>query len=172
MSLPVVLALVAVLLVAAIVGARIRYYGRMFSRRHCQAFCEGLARALAAARDKHPHAAPSLDDGTAFVTEAGLAVAVSCSPGSGGCTLHLSLSQPGAQTTTRAVAGRFGFLALAMLRGNRCELSPFRMPSGVHHLVLRMASPDFSVATFADAYAAYLADYRPIPYASRRDDAQ
>jgi hypothetical protein len=170
MSFPLVLALVVGLLIVLVVATRGRYYRRMFSQAHCQSFYEGLARAISVARAQ-AHRPPSLDDGTAFVTEAGLAAAVTCAPEPpGACTLHLSLSQAGAHTTA-AVASRFSFLALAMLRQNRCQLTPFRMPSGVRHLVLQFESPDFSVAPFAEAYAAYLSDYRPVPYVSAPDEA-
>jgi hypothetical protein len=51
-----------------------------------------------------------------------------------------------------------------MLRANEAELVPFFAESRVHHLVFRFKSQDLKVQDFDGVYAAYQAEYSPIPF--------
>ncbi len=167
----VVIAVCFVALVAAVyafVASRRRYYDRMFSEENFRVVHSGLSRAIEVARKKNADVPPSDDDGTAFVSDAGLAVGVTWSnDDAGSCTLHISMSQAG-QITTDAVCSRFGFFIVAMLSGNTAELAPFSTESGVHHFVYRLQSGDVSVKEFDTAYSAYVADYKRIPFERRK----
>jgi hypothetical protein len=163
MSIPTVVAIGLGLLVILYVVRRIRFYRRQLSEASFRAFHDGLSRALQAAKVK-AEGPPSVEDGSAFVTEAGIAGAVTLSTDEQGChLLHISLSQPGG-IITRAVACHVGFLVVATLEGNTCELSPYFTGSGVHHLVFRLPSRDVIARPFAESYSAYLSGYRPVPY--------
>ena len=162
------IAIGCVALLLAVVGVYIvslsRYYGRMFSEANFRAFHSGLSTAVKTAQEKGEDADPSLDDGTAFVTDAGLAVGATWNGYEDGAhTLHISMSQPGGNTT-HAACSRFGFFALAMLQDNKAELTPFFTESGVHHLVFRFQSQDLKILDFKASDSAYRAEYKAIPF--------
>lgn len=153
-----------VVLVALYVACRGRYYTRLFSARSFREFHRGLSRAIEAAQRKAPDQPPSRDDGTAFVTDSGLAVAVTSSKGDdGNQALHISLSQPG-QVTTHALCSRFGFFAVAMFEDVKGELTPYYTDSGVHHLVFRLQTPTVHLQNFDLCFARYLSNYKPVPF--------
>lgn len=125
MWIKVALAALMVLAVGAYIASRSRYYGRMFSKDNFRAFHEGLSRALEVCRGRSADVEPNLEDGSAFVTGAGLAIGVTCSPDEEGMqVVHISMSQPGGHTT-RAVCSRFGFFAVVTLGGdnNKAEIT-------------------------------------------------
>lgn len=160
----IVFATLTVMAVAGYSVSRGRCCKQMFSKANFQSFHKRLSDALEVAKRKENRSRPSVVDGSAFVTGAGLAIGVSfsCSE-SGNQALHISMSQPGEQTT-HAVCSRFGFFASAMLRENQAELTPFFTESGVHHLMFRFRSPDVSVQEFNEAYSAYASGYKPVPF--------
>jgi len=153
-----------VLAVGAYIVPRHRYYGRMFSEANFRAFHSGLSRAVDVAQEKSAGNPPNVEDGSAFMTDAGLAVGVTAPTGeSGQHALHISMSQPGARTT-HAVCSRFGFFAVAMLGGEKVEITPYFTESGVHHLVIRSHPREASVLAFDEAHSVYLNKYRAIPF--------
>jgi len=153
-----------IVLIAVFVATRGRYYKRLFSTESFREFHGSLSRAVELAQHKRPDQPPALEDGTAFVTEAGLAVGVTCTNGDDGHqTLHISLSQRG-NVTTHAVCSRFGFFVAAMLGSAKGELTPFYADSGVHHLVFRLQALTIQVQSFDSSYARYLNDYKPVPF--------
>ena len=161
---PIVILASAVLLAILLIARKIRYYGHLFSESNYRAFYDGFSRALKVAKTNAGNNPPNLEDGTAFVTERGLAVSVTFSANaSDAYVLHISLSQPGG-ITTRSVCSRFGFFTVAMLQGNKCQLAPFYTKSLIYHLAFQFRSRDVVVQPFSDAYAAYLANYKPIPF--------
>ncbi len=159
------LGLAAAAAVGVFLWRKQRYYGRMFAEAH---FREVHGKFLAALRKAEERRgldeAPSPDNGTAFLSSAGLAVAVTVSEKDGRQTAHVSLSQPGTVTTS-TVAGRFGFFLLTALKANRLELFPFFTDSRVHHLILTGNPGAWQVAPSEEAYRDYRADYAPIPFA-------
>src|SRR5262245_57393078 len=115
MWLAVVIAIVIVIaLMALYVASRGRYYRRIFSEESFREFHDSLSRAIAAAQTKGRDQPPSAEDGTGFVTSAGLAVGVTCNRENDIQTLHISLSQAG-QITTHALCSRFGFFAVTIV---------------------------------------------------------
>jgi len=159
---------VVVALVGAFIASRARYYGRMFSESNFRAFHEALSRAVEVFKGKGADGQPSPEDGSAFVTDAGLAIGVTFSTDENGFqALHISMSQPGRQTT-HSVCSRFGFFAVAMLGGKKAELIPYFTESGVHHLVFRFQSRDVRVDGFDNAHAMYRDEYKPIPFEYRK----
>ena len=158
----IIVGVVAVIAVGGFIASRGRYYAKMYSESNFRSYYDAVSRAVGIARAKAANTEPRLDDGTAFVTDAGLAVAITC-PADGSPALHISLSQPGGHTT-RAVCSHFGFFALAMFAKNKADLHAFSTESGVHHLVFRFQSQDFSIQDFAAANAMYRTEYRPIPF--------
>jgi hypothetical protein len=159
----VITALVVFVVALYIVKSR-RYYKRMFSEANFRAFHSGLSKAIEAAKGRDADALPSPENGSAFVTEAGLGVCVTYDTAEGGSeVLTISMSQPG-RHTTHAVCSRFGFFALVMLQENKAEFAPFFTQSGVHYLVFQFESRDPRVRDFDDTYAGYVADYKHIPF--------
>ena len=172
MWIPAVVAALVVMVAGAYIVSRSRYYGRMFSEANFRAFHSGLSHAIKIAKGKGADSKPSLDDGSAFVTDAGLAVGITCATDEDGSqTIHISMSQPGWHTT-HGVCSRFGFFAVAMLRENKAELVPFFTESGVHHLVFRCQSQHLKVQDFDDAHSVYLAEYRPIPFEYQKIESE
>jgi len=161
------IAIVSIVLIALVVWyvvSRGRYYNRIFSGESFREFHGALSRAVAAAQRKQPDEPPSVDDGTGFVTSAGLAVGVTCGKGGTGIQiLHISLSQAG-QVTTHALCSRFGFFVAAMLGDMKGELTPYYTDSGVHHLVFRFEAPALRLQDFDSSYARYSSDYKPVPF--------
>jgi hypothetical protein len=158
-------AVIAALVVLAAVAyfARIRrYYGRMFSEDNFREFHKGLSRAMEVAKGKGPDAVPSPEDGSAFVTGAGLAVGVTFSLDEDETyRLHVSLSQT-ERPTTHAVSSRFAFFIVAMLGHNKAKLFPYFTESRVHHLVFWFRSDDLEVRDFDGAYSKYQNEYTEI----------
>jgi hypothetical protein len=159
----IIVALIAIATVVYTVSSG-RHYGRMFSDANFRAFHNALSRAIEVARGKSASSEFSLDDGTAFVTDAGLGVSVTLFPqGDGSHALHIAMSQAG-RHTTHSVCSRFGFFTVAMLKDNKAELVPYFTASSVHHLVFRLQSPDVAVQDFDATYSQYRDEYRPIPF--------
>jgi hypothetical protein len=143
--------------VATFVLLKLRYYSRMFSESHFREFHGSLAAAIhAAMQDPGATQDPGADQRTPrFVTRAGLTVAVTFSSLSEGrYTLYISLSQPG-QVPTHAVGRHFGTFIVAMLQGNKAELTPYFTDSGVRHLPFQLAAPTVTVQDFDASNAAY-----------------
>jgi hypothetical protein len=167
-------AVIAVLIVLAVLymASRSRYYARLFSAESFREFHGGLSKGIEIAQRKNPDEPPSLDDGTAFVTGPGLAVAVTCTRHNGFDELHISLSQAG-QVTTHALCSRFSFFAAIIVGDTKGELTPYYTESGVHHLVFRNCTPSIPLRNFDSTYARYLSDYTPVPFRCEKiNDAQ
>ena len=64
---------VVVMVVVAFIVSRGRYYRRMFSDENFREFYTGLLRAIESAKAAREDQEPNIDDGTAFITDAGLA---------------------------------------------------------------------------------------------------
>lgn len=154
---------VVVILIAAYVVSRGRYYKRMFSDENFREFHARLSQAIEKAMGKNENQDPNLEDGTAFLTDAGLGIAVTFDPDVGGYVLHVSFSQPSGPTT-HSVCSRFGFFTVAMLRVNESEVVPYFTKSGVHHLRFKFQSQDVTVLDFEKSFSHYLHDYRPVPF--------
>jgi hypothetical protein len=150
--------------VALLVVSKFRYCKRLFSTESFREFHRELSNAIETAQRKAPDQPPSGDDGTAFVTHSGLAVAVTAENGAeGNQTIHISLSQAG-RVTTHSVCSRFAFFAVAMFRGVNLELVPYYTDSGVHHLLFRLRGPAVHLQDFDSTYPRWAKDYRPIPF--------
>lgn len=144
--------IVVALAVAGLVR-RAKYYGRLFSDAHFREVYDGFV--------------PALGPGGAFVTSAGLAVAVTRTEVDGRRILHVSLSQASGYTTS-AVAGRFGFFLVAILNRNKMNLDPFFTRSGVRHLIFASpAAAPLEINDFDSVIQHYRSGYRPLPYALR-----
>jgi serine protease inhibitor len=78
MWIPIVLGALVMIVAGGYIVSRRRYYGRMFSEANFRAFHCGLSTAIKIAKGKGSDSEPSLDDGSAFVTDAKLAVGVTC----------------------------------------------------------------------------------------------
>ena len=154
---------VVVILIAAYVITRGRYYKRMFSDGNFREFHARLSQAIEKAMGKNETQDPSLEDGTGFLTEAGLGVGVTFDPCDGGYVLQVSMSQPSGPTT-HVVCSRFGFFTVAMLWDNESEIVPFFTQSGVHHLRFVLQSQDVTLLDFEKSFSHYLNEYRPVPF--------
>jgi hypothetical protein len=147
-----ILGIVVALAVVALVAQRARYYGRLFSDAHF--------------REVYDAFVPALGSGRAFVTSAGLAIAVTRTEADDRCVLHVSLSQASGYTTS-AVAGRFGFFVVAILNRNKMTLDPFLTRSRVHHLVFASPAAPLEINDFNNVMEHYRRGYQPLPYALR-----
>lgn len=155
---------VVVILIAAFVVTRGRYYRRMFSDGNFREFHARLSQAIEKAMVKNQNQDPSLEDGTAFLTDAGLAISVTFNPDDDEVyALHVSISQPSGPTT-HSVCSRFGFFIVAMLWDNKSEVVPFFTKSGVHHLRFEFQSQDVTLLDFEKSFSHYLNEYRPVPF--------
>ncbi len=123
-----ILAVVAFLLVR-----KSRYYGRIFGDEH---YAE-IARWASGRIGRHPVEGPSIEDGTAVVTSAALALAYTSEVNGGRRSVHFSVSQAGGYTTG-AVGRRVLFLLIRLLHRNRCEANLFQAESTVYHAVFSM----------------------------------
>lgn len=165
----IVFAILAVLVVVVVGGYFAwlsRYYKRMNSEENFREFHSRLSQAVGVADSRNAVDQPSLEDGTAFLTKAGLAVCVTFGTDDDGFErLHVSMSQPG-DRTTQSVSSRFGFFATAMFGENKADLMPYFTESGIHHLVFffRRHIRDLTIRQFDEAYSVYLAEYTPIPF--------
>ncbi|HEX3904909.1 MAG TPA: hypothetical protein VH853_18895 [Polyangia bacterium] len=148
-----ILGIVVALAAAGLVARRAKYYGRLFSDAHFREVYDGFV--------------PALGPGRAFVTSAGLALAVTTTEVDDRRVLHVSLSQTSGYTTS-AAAGRFGFFLVAILNRNKMSLDPFFTDSRVHHLVFASpAGAPLEINDFDSVMQHYRRGYRPLPYALR-----
>jgi hypothetical protein len=147
-----ILGIVVALALAGLVGQRVKYYGRLFSDAHF--------------REVYDKFVPALVSGRAFVTSAGLAIAVTRTEADDPPVLHVSLSQASGYTTS-AVAGRFGFFLVAILNRNKMNLDPFFTRSRVHHLVFASPAAPLEINDFDNVIQQYRRGYRPLPYTLR-----
>ena len=155
--------LLIVLLILIFLISKSRYYRRMFSQGHFLEVHERFTAALRTALKCSGDTTPNPDDGTAFISSAGLLIAVSNHFEEGRHALHVSISQPGV-VNTHAVANRFSFFFLAILGGNTMDLSPFYSQNHVQHLVLIRDNPELQINAFEESYADYRRNFRPIPF--------
>ena len=156
----------AILGMAAFALWRGSYYRRIYSDEHFREFHRRLSEAIERAKLSEPGTTPAVEAKTAFVTDAGLAVAVTFDADEQRRqVLHISLSQPGS-ATTHAVCARFGFFVPAMLSENKAVLTPTCTSSGVHHLRFTFPSREVSIREFGSCYTDYQQEYRPIPFQS------
>jgi len=153
-----------VVVIILYVASRSRYYGRLYSIENFREFYQKLSAAIVTAQCKGQVPSPSPNDGTGFVTTAGLGVAVTCRKSDeSNQMVHVSLSQPG-QATTHALCARFAFFVVAMFGGIKGELTPYYTDSGVHHLVFRFQTAILQLQDFDTTYARYVSDFKPIPF--------
>jgi hypothetical protein len=146
-----ILGIVVALALAGLVAQRARYDGRLFSDAHF--------------REVYDKFVPALGSGRAFVTSAGLAIAVTRTEADDHRRVpHVSLSQASGYTTA-AVAGRFGFFLVAILNRNKMNLDPFFTRSRVHHLVFASPAAPLEINDFDYVIQQYRRGYRPLPYA-------
>jgi hypothetical protein len=147
-----ILGIVVALALAGLVLQGARYYGRLFSDAHF--------------REVYDEFVPALGSGRAFVTSAGLAIAVTRTEADDRRVLHVSLGQASGYTTA-AVAGRFGFFLVAILNRNKMNLDPFFTLSNVHHLVFASPAAPLEINDFDNVIQQYRRDYRRLPYTLR-----
>jgi hypothetical protein len=147
-----ILGIAVALALAVLVAQRAKYYGRLFSEAHF--------------REVYDEFVPALGSGRAFVTSAGLAIAVTVTEADDHRVLHVSLSQASGYTTT-AIAGRFGFFLVAILNRNKMKLDPFFTRSRVHHLVFAAPAAPLEINDFDNVIQQYRHGYRPLPYTLR-----
>lgn len=147
-----ILGIVAALALAGFVAQRAKYYRRLFSDAHF--------------REVYDAFVLSLGSGRAFVTSAGLTVAVTRTESGDRRVLHVSLSQTSGYTTY-SVAGRFGFFLVAILNRNKMDLDPFFTRSGVRHLVFAYPAAPLEINDFDNVIQQYRRGYRPLPYTLR-----
>jgi hypothetical protein len=147
-----ILGIVAALVLAGFVAQRAKYHRRLFSDAHF--------------REVYDAFVPALGSGRAFVTSAGLTVAVTRTEADDRRILHVSLSQASGYTTY-AVAGRFGFFLVAILNRNKMDLDPFFTRSGVRHLVFTSPAAPLEINDFDNVIQQYRRGYRPLPYTLR-----
>ena len=145
-----IVGVVVALAVAGHVARRAKYYGRLFSDAHF--------------REVYDEFVPALGAEHAFVTSAGLAIAVTRTEVDDRRVVHVSLSQASGYTTS-SVAGRFGFFLVAILNRNKMDLDPFFTRTGVHHLVFASpAATPVEINDFDTVMQDYRRNYRPLPY--------
>jgi hypothetical protein len=144
-----ILGIVVALALAGLVAQRAKYYGRLFSDAHF--------------REVYDEFVPALGSGRAFVTSAGLPIAVTRTEADDRRVLHVSLSQASGYTTA-AVAGRFGFFLIAILNRNKMNLDPFFTRSSVHHLVFTSPAATLEINDFDNVIQQYRRGYRRLPY--------
>lgn len=141
--------------VIVFVRSRARYYQRMFSEEHLREVHEQF---VALVEKLSPAAAEPPPEPPAFLTSAGLIVAVTREPAS----MHISLSQPGGPTTM-AVASRIGFLLVATLQGNELEVTPYYTQARIYHLSIQHRRSTLELVPFERVLADYQG-YQPLPY--------
>lgn len=149
----------------ALFVARWREHQSLLAESHFRHFHELLVRAIERAEGKPRDKAPSLGDHTAFMTDAGLAVAVTRGANEDGrWSLHISMSQPGKSRTSAVLCSRIGFFVIRMLHRNRAELYPHYTRSGVHHLAFSLPSEELVIEQFEAAWGSYCTSYQPVPF--------
>jgi hypothetical protein len=163
----IILIAVAIAVAIAVLADR-RYYERLFSEAHFKEVYDKFAlavRPLNNGRAAIVESDEALYQST-FVTSADLAVSVTAKLEGDRRVLHVSLSQASAYTTS-AVAGRFGFFLVGVLRQNEMNLDAFFTRSRVHHLVFASEPSPLHLSDFDGAMNQYRRGYRPIRYARR-----
>jgi hypothetical protein len=147
-----------------VVNRKSRYYGRIFNDAHYAEVASWAASVL----KRHPVTEPSMDDGTALLTSAGLALAYTSDIDEGNRCIHFSISQAG-RYTTGAVGGRFIFLLIRLLNKNKCEANIFRTPSTVHHVEFAMPENTEWVIENQAKVVSDMENYQPLPIAGATD---
>ena len=120
-------------IIVFVVVRRSRYYRKVYTDDHF----DEIARWASGVIEKHPVEDPSEDDGTAFLTSAGLTLLYTSEVTDGDRVVHFSVSQRTGYTT-HAVGNRVLFLLIRLLRNNKCEANLFRTQTSVHHAVFSM----------------------------------
>jgi len=156
-------ALVVLVIVAIVLwmSRRSRLYRRIFNDDHYAEIARWASKVIGI----HPVESPSIDDGTAVVTSAGVALAYTSSvDDDGNRSIHFSVSQQGG-TTTRAVGGRVLFLLVRLLHTNNSKSELFASESTVHHVIFTMRADKTWEVQPVTATVADMAHYLPQPVA-------
>jgi hypothetical protein len=151
---------VSILLVifAVFIIANSRYYQKIFDRKHYTEIANWAIDMLAKGQVEQP----SVDDGTAILTRAEIAIAYTRSIDEDGDSLHFSISQMN-RHTTHAVGGRTIFLFLTLFDRNKCDADLFYTKSSVHHPILnRSARLEWQVNS-VDRVFSVMNSYQPLP---------
>jgi hypothetical protein len=153
-----ILVIVVVLAIVAIfIDTNRKYYHKVFDRSHYHEIANWLIEVLGKGEIEQP----SVDNGTALMTRAGILIGYtrSCDDGD---SLHFSISQIN-RSTTHAVGGRIIFLFLTLLDRNHCNAHFFYTQSTVHHLVLERSDiAEWQVNSIERAISA-MDSYQPLP---------
>lgn len=151
-------AIAVLVIVAFVIVRKSRYYRSLFNEEHYAEIAEWASEVI----DRHPVEEPSIDDGTAVVTRAGLALAYTSDDDEGNRSIHFSVSQHG-RYTTGAVGGRVLFLLIRLLHRNECEANLFRTESAVHHAIFTIPADRTWEVESVEAAVADMALYQPLP---------
>jgi hypothetical protein len=149
----IVLAIVAIFIIA-----NNRYYQKVFARKHYTEIANWAIDVLAKGQVERP----SIDDGTAIMTRAGIAIAYTRSFDEDGDSIHFSISQLN-RPTTHAVGGRIIFLLLTLFNKNKCDADLFYTQSSVHHLILNRSIIEEWHVNSVDRVVSGMDSYQPLP---------
>ena len=154
----VIVATVMIAIVVLWVVRRSRYYGKIFSDSHYAEVAFWAARMI----DRHPVKESSMANGTALMTDAGLAIAYTSEINQGDRSIHFSISQAGGYTTG-AVGGKFVFLLIRLLNKNKCKANIFKTDSTVHHAVFEMPVSENWILEDLAHVVSDMKGYQPLP---------
>ena len=139
--------------------AKSRYYGQIFSEENFNEIGEWVYRML----QLDEVANPSVEDGTAYQTAAGLGLVFTRMEEDGNDTIHFSVSQSTGYTT-HAVGGRVIFLIISMIKDNECEASLYYTETSVHHAVFyRPEKKEWTTRPVKEAVKETITNYQPPP---------
>jgi hypothetical protein len=143
---------------AVFIVANHRYYQKVFDRKHYTEIANWAIEMLAKGQVEQP----SVDDGTAIITRAGVAIAYTRSLDEDGDSMHFSISQMN-RHTTHAVGGRIIFLLLTLFNKNKCGADLFYTQSSVHHLILNRSEIAEWQVNSVDRVVSEMDSYQPLP---------
>jgi len=145
-------------IIVIVVVRKSRYYRKVFTDDHFGEIARWASRVI----EKHPVVDPSEEDGTAFLTSAGLTLLYTSEVTDGDRVVHFSVSQRTGYTT-HAVGNRVLFLLIRLLRNNKCEANLFRTQSSVHHAVFTIPADTAWAVESAEAVVRDLENCPELP---------
>lgn len=156
---PYVISIVVIISICLVLAvSKSKRYNRIFNDQHY----EEIANWVSIVLKKHPIDTSSLEEGTAFITTAGVILAYTSVNNSGNRSVHFSVSQQEGYTTG-AVGGRVLFLILRMLHKNQCTANLYTTKSTVHHAEFSMADGLEWETESIELVVADMENYRPLP---------
>jgi hypothetical protein len=153
-----VVLLAIVLLVGRSIQSFVRYYRKIYSDEHHVQISQWVAKVL----QMGPIERPSLEDGSAIITDAKIVLAFTHDIDDEYDTIHFSISQR-PRHTTHAVGGRMIFFLIQLLRTNKSNADCFYSSSTVHHLVLQKEKGEAWTLSPVEEAIARMEHYEPLP---------